>query len=530
MTLSGATYKTRPGTDTTNKDATTDQCLASIVTSSFTRIAAKESAPDRVGFEYYGSQSLGNYVQWPGMEDCAEYDPRYRPWYAAAASGPKDVVLVIDCSGSMAGELNRMAKAAATMVVDTLTSADYVAVIKYSGRASAYTPTLVQATDETKTNLKAWIASNIDAAGTTNFRAAFSKAWEVVDATSSSSSCNRVMLFLSDGDPNDWDDSDYESVAAKSASYSPPMHVLTYGLGDRANPTVLKGIACQNAGIYYSATASTISDTMAGYYQLLAPKLSPCKLRWVLYNDYYTGQELLGACLASFELESAGSATSCNGGLSGLGDNGDFRVPKLIGVSCVDMNLVVDLTTLRARSGWNDSLDSDGEPISRGFWSTVQSEMTACPRLSVSESQMETLRFEAGGESAVCDIAEYYVSRPSPPSPPSEDVPVGTIAGIAVALLLLGGLGFCIYKRASGLSTAAGGQPSAPTTAQPGAYGAGAYGTAPPQQQMQMGAVPVCQGSVVQAAPAPQAYGVTAGYAQPVAQPQVEVQMGQVIG
>ena len=48
--------------------------------------------------------------------------------------------------------------------------------------------------------------------------------------------------------------------------------------------------------------------------------LEPCKLRWVRYNDYYTGQELLGACLASFELESSGAKTSCNGGLSGLGE------------------------------------------------------------------------------------------------------------------------------------------------------------------------------------------------------------------
>ena len=48
MTLAGATYKTRPGTSTDSGDATTDQCLANIVTSSFTRIAAKESDADRV--------------------------------------------------------------------------------------------------------------------------------------------------------------------------------------------------------------------------------------------------------------------------------------------------------------------------------------------------------------------------------------------------------------------------------------------------------------------------------------------------
>ena len=29
------------------------------------------------------------------------YDPRVRPWYVAASSGPKDVILVLDVSGSM---------------------------------------------------------------------------------------------------------------------------------------------------------------------------------------------------------------------------------------------------------------------------------------------------------------------------------------------------------------------------------------------------------------------------------------------
>ena len=78
--------------------------------------------------------------------------------------------------------------------------------------------------------------------------------------------------------------------------------------------------------------------------------LSPCAVRWIKYDDYYTGTELLGACLASFEKESPSAATSCGGGLSGLGEEGDGRVPRLIGVGCVDMNLIVDLPTLEAPS------------------------------------------------------------------------------------------------------------------------------------------------------------------------------------
>jgi len=188
------------------------------------------------------------------------------------------VVLVIDTSGSMAGYLNDMARRAATMVINTLTEVDYVTIVKYSSRASEalaglHTGGLWRATDATKDALIEWIYDNIDASGTTNFRAAFQKAWEVVDATTASSNCNRIMLFLSDGEPDEWSAADTESVRKKAASYDPPMHVLTYGLGEDANADVLKDIACRGNGIYYSVTESTIANTMASYFQVCIARL-----------------------------------------------------------------------------------------------------------------------------------------------------------------------------------------------------------------------------------------------------------------
>ena len=193
--------------------------------------------------------------------------------YAAAASGPKDVVLVIDTSGSMGGGLYIMAKMAAKLVIDTLTAVDYVTIVKYSSAAQAYSSTLVQATDANRNLLKAWIDDNIGASGTTNFRAAFEKAWQVVDATTASSNCNRIMLFLSDGEPNEWDYMDSEGVRRKAASYNPPMHVLTYGLGEGAKEDVLQAIACRGNGIYYSVTAITLANTMASYFQVCIARL-----------------------------------------------------------------------------------------------------------------------------------------------------------------------------------------------------------------------------------------------------------------
>ena len=54
---------------------------------------------------------------------------RYRGWYASAASGSKDVIIVIDTSGSM-GQGNRMAyaKSAAQWVINTLSDTDYAQV------------------------------------------------------------------------------------------------------------------------------------------------------------------------------------------------------------------------------------------------------------------------------------------------------------------------------------------------------------------------------------------------------------------
>ena len=42
---------------------------------------------------------------YPGYSrsTCYDYDPRIRPWYVAATSGPKDVAFILDTSGVMVG-------------------------------------------------------------------------------------------------------------------------------------------------------------------------------------------------------------------------------------------------------------------------------------------------------------------------------------------------------------------------------------------------------------------------------------------
>lgn len=154
---------------------------------------------------YFGAHN-GLFRRIPGtlQEECGQYDPRSRPWFVAASSGPKDVVLVIDVSGSM-DDYKRidLAKEAAITIVDTLTVADRVAIVVFSNSASQIGgyDHLIRATNENKQALIQAI-NNIYANGPTNFYEAFNTAFDALDRTvreEATSGCNIAILFLTDG-------------------------------------------------------------------------------------------------------------------------------------------------------------------------------------------------------------------------------------------------------------------------------------------------------------------------------------------
>ena len=375
--VQGATLWQPPDSTMSADKQRLEECLASFVSDSLTRAAAKESGATRVGYAYYASQDAGSYVQWPGTDWCpSDFDPRFRDWYAAAASGPKDVVLVLDTSGSMmVGGAEQMARDAAKAVLDTLTDADYVAVIGFSTSAFSYSSQLEQATAARRASMKSWIDSYIGASGSTDYVKAFQKTWALLEESPGSSNCNRVVLFMTDGVPNYWLDTDYDQTRATASSFG--ARIFTYGLGsasraelaglepadaslpNRTKPSsprstargldmsILKQLACENNGIAYTVTDSAaLANTMASFYKVLSPTLEPCKVRWVEYNDAITNTKLLAACLASFKPESF--TTSCQGGLTGLGEASDPRVPSLLGVACIDLNMLVSLDVIEA--------------------------------------------------------------------------------------------------------------------------------------------------------------------------------------
>ncbi|VEL34225.1 unnamed protein product [Protopolystoma xenopodis] len=141
-----------------------------------------------------------------------DYDPRLRSWYISATSGPKDVVIVIDCSLSMRGEKSGIAKEVAIAIIRTLTKRDYMNVI--CARASHWDEVghwypyqtevlscqenhMVPATLAHRRDLIEKINA-IEPGGTTEMDAGFDLAFRLL-GSKPRTGCHSIVIFVTDG-------------------------------------------------------------------------------------------------------------------------------------------------------------------------------------------------------------------------------------------------------------------------------------------------------------------------------------------
>ena len=60
------------------------------------------------------------------------YDARMRDWYIKAAASPKEIVILLDTSGSMTGLRKEIAKHVVLNILQTLSEDDFVTIYKFS--------------------------------------------------------------------------------------------------------------------------------------------------------------------------------------------------------------------------------------------------------------------------------------------------------------------------------------------------------------------------------------------------------------
>ena len=238
---------------------------------------------------YFGAHD-GLFRSIPALHqaDCGTFDPRRRPWFVAASSGPKDVVLIIDVSQSMdkSPRINVTRDAAAT-IVDTLTVADRFIVIAFSTEAYSLGdyPSLIPATSDNKEKLKKAIYE-LEPNGTTNFHAAFETAFDALDNTihNEESSDGRIaVLFMTDGkimEAGTAEEQKNETSrvitlvnerTARLAAIRRKVTIFTYSLGEDSDHDVVKSIACKTGGVWTPVDDyGDLVAEMSSYYKLFA--------------------------------------------------------------------------------------------------------------------------------------------------------------------------------------------------------------------------------------------------------------------
>nr|CAD7262603.1 unnamed protein product [Timema shepardi] len=214
-----------------------------------------------LSWQYFGSSSgfLRRYpaIKWPPDELSARspqdmFDFRSSSWYIDASTSPKDIVILLDSSGSMTGQRREIAKSVVEAILDTLGNNDFVAVFKFSDQTeelvSCFKDMLVQANTENIRELKNALDST-KSENIANFSSALITAFEILqkyNKTGQGSQCNQAIMLLTDGPPYSFTD-----IFKLYNWPHMPVRVFTYLIGrDSHNAQEMNAMACDNKGYY----------------------------------------------------------------------------------------------------------------------------------------------------------------------------------------------------------------------------------------------------------------------------------------
>jgi Ca-activated chloride channel family protein len=160
---------------------------------------------------------------------------------------PLNISVVIDRSGSMAGDKMQNAKKAAKYIVDQLSGDDYLSVVIYDGEITLLQPTIAVAN---KQSIKNKIDAITDRGGT-NLMGGAMKGYEEVKRFYKSGYINRVLL-LSDGQANEGitDPKQIEKII-RTQNKENGISISTFGLGNDYNEDLMTAMAETGTGNYY---------------------------------------------------------------------------------------------------------------------------------------------------------------------------------------------------------------------------------------------------------------------------------------
>jgi Ca-activated chloride channel homolog len=230
----------------------------------------KDIRPDKDFLLYYSlsKDDVGlSFLNWEGP-DGAFFMLLASPRFAAPGEKvvAKNVVLVLDSSGSMEGAKMRQARAAARFILGRLDGRDAFTVIDFDDGVMAFSDSLLPATAENVGRALKFVDA-IEDSGGTNINDALLGAL----ARMRSGERPGYVLFLTDGLPTVGTTDTADIVRNLQRANDRRARIFVFGVGDDVNTQLLDRIALDHRGASaYIGESEDIESAVSGFYEKIS--------------------------------------------------------------------------------------------------------------------------------------------------------------------------------------------------------------------------------------------------------------------
>ncbi len=188
----------------------------------------------------------------------------------------KDVILVLDTSGSMQGEKIEQAREALVFVLEHLNEEDRFAILTFNSAVSVLTPELLPAGQ--RDDLIAQVR-RLEAAGSTDIHAALMKAF---DLAKPSGDRPQIILFLTDGLPTVGELEPERILEDVRQRGHEQIRLFPFGVGYDVNSALLDALAQENHGASdYILPGENLEERVSTFYaRVNMPVMANLSLDW----------------------------------------------------------------------------------------------------------------------------------------------------------------------------------------------------------------------------------------------------------
>ncbi len=201
---------------------------------------------------------------------------------------PKDVLIVLDQSGSMQGQKWDQARAAVSYVLKHLNPQDRFNAIVFSTGYRIYAKTLQPVSEADKA--AQWV-NGLDAEGGTDINGALTTALSMVNPDRQT-----IVLFLTDGLPTEGLTNPKDILTNVQKAATPNLRVFTFGVGDDVDTFLLDSLSSAYHGVsVYVRPKEDIEQKVSSLYnKITSPVLTAIKLDFdgVMVDDMYPAAPL----------------------------------------------------------------------------------------------------------------------------------------------------------------------------------------------------------------------------------------------